>query len=457
LSAFAASGRNAQPIWIVEAAEFAAWRAGQPKEVAAWLDQSGFRPTAGKFLRIPAAGRRPGGVLLVAGERLGLFSLAELPRALGAGTYRLAGGLSSTAATAAALGWGLGAYRFQRYKNNGNGTATLVWPEKADRRRVERMVAAHQLVRDLINTPTEDMGPDALALAARSIAKSFGARCEVTVGPALLRKNFPAVHAVGRAAVIEPRLIDLKWGRPDAPKVTLVGKGVCFDSGGLDIKPPVGMRWMKKDMGGAATALGLGQLVMAAGLPVRLRVLIPAVENAISGNAYRPGDVIRTRKGVTVEVGNTDAEGRVILSDALALADEETPELLIDFATLTGAARVALGTDLPALFTNDEALAGDLLRAGDAQDDPLWRLPLWAPYRRLIESKFADITNSPDSGFGGAITAALFLKEFVTATPSWAHIDLFAWNDSDRPGRPYGGEAMTMRALFALLEERYGT
>lgn len=364
--------------------------------------------------------------------------------------------MSARDATMAAVGWGLGTYRYQRYKRNGNGHASLVWPANADRTRAEHLIEAHTLVRDLINTPTEDMGPDALAANVKQVARAFGAKVQVIVGADLLRRNFPAIHAVGRAAAREPRLIDLRWGPADAPKLTLVGKGVCFDSGGLDIKPASGMRWMKKDMGGAATALGLAQLIMASQLRVRLRVLIPAVENAIAGNAYRPGDVIRTRKGLSVEIGNTDAEGRVILCDALALADEEAPELLLDFATLTGAARVALGPELAALFTDDDQLAEDVTRFGSSHDDPVWRLPLWAPYRRMIDSKFADITNSSDSGFGGAITAALFLKEFVTRSQAWAHFDLFAWNNSDKPGRPYGGEAMTMRALFGLLEDRYG-
>ncbi|MSO65330.1 MAG: leucyl aminopeptidase family protein [Alphaproteobacteria bacterium] len=459
MTPFTTSERGALALWPVRIGKFPAWKAGQPQAVRAWLDQTGFKPLLGKFARLPPVGRKGAGVVVIVPDRIGTYALAELPRALAAGTFAIARPLRRAEATAAALGWGLGAYRFNRYKRNGNGNAsaaTLVWPPSADRTLVTSMVAAHALVRDLINTPTEDMGPDALAAAARSVAKSHQATFSVIIGDELLRRNFPAIHAVGRAATREPRLIDLRWGKADAPKVTLVGKGVCFDSGGLDIKPAAGMRWMKKDMGGAATALGLAQLIMAARLPVRLRLLIPAVENAIAGNAYRPGDVIKTRKGITVEIGNTDAEGRVILCDALALADEEAPELLIDFATLTGAARIAVGTELTALFTTDDVLAEELVRHGESQNDYLWRLPLWAPYRRLIDSKIADMSNSGDSPFGGAITAALFLKEFVTGTRSWAHLDLFAWNDSDRPGRPFGGEAMTMRALFAMLSDRYG-
>jgi len=453
---FVTRSRQAQPIWSIAAADYGSWLKTQAVDIRQWLTHTGFRATAGKFARIPGAGRRQPGVLLILPDRVGTFAFAELPRALGAGVFRLATAMSARDATMAAVGWGLGTYRYQRYKRNGNGHASLVWPANADRTRAEHLIEAHTLVRDLINTPTEDMGPDALAANVKQVARAFGAKVQVIVGADLLRRNFPAIHAVGRAAAREPRLIDLRWGPADAPKLTLVGKGVCFDSGGLDIKPASGMRWMKKDMGGAATALGLAQLIMASQLRVRLRVLIPAVENAIAGNAYRPGDVIRTRKGLSVEIGNTDAEGRVILCDALALADEEAPELLLDFATLTGAARVALGPELAALFTDDDQLAEDVTRFGSSHDDPVWRLPLWAPYRRMIDSKFADITNSSDSGFGGAITAALFLKEFVTRSQAWAHFDLFAWNDSDKPGRPYGGEAMTMRALFGLLEDRYG-
>jgi leucyl aminopeptidase len=299
------------------------------------------------------------------------------------------------------------------------------------------------------------MGPAELAAAAGAVAKRAKARIKVTSGAALAR-SFPTIHTVGRAAARGPRLIDLQWGPASAPKVTLVGKGVCFDSGGLDLKSASGMRWMKKDMGGAATVLGLAQMIMDARLKLRLRVLIPAVENAVGGNAFRPGDVIRTRKGLTVEIGNTDAEGRLILCDALALGDEESPELMIDCATLTGAARVALGPDLPALFSTDDSFAADLEAQGRAADDPLWRLPLHASYRRMIDSPIADLNNAGEGGHAGAITAALFLKEFVAKAKAWAHIDLYAWNDSDRPGRPRGGEALAMRALFALLVARYG-
>jgi leucyl aminopeptidase len=328
----------------------------------------------------------------------------------------------------------------------------LVWPKGADRAAVTRAVEAIFLVRDLINTPASDMGPAELAEAAGALARKHGARESVVVGDALIKGNFPAVYGVGRASARAPRLIDLRWGG-GGPRVAVVGKGVCFDSGGLDLKSASNMKLMKKDMGGAAHALGLADMIMGAGLEVRLRVLVPAVENSVSGNALRPLDVLQTRKGATVEVGNTDAEGRLILCDALYEADRDEPDLLIDFATLTGAARVALGTDLPALFCRDDGLAERLLRHATAQQDPLWRLPLYAPYRKMLESQVADLNNAPDSPYAGAITAALFLAEFVRPKTAWAHLDLFAWNASAAPGRPIGGEAMGLRAAFALVEE----
>jgi leucyl aminopeptidase len=361
----------------------------------------------------------------------------------------------------AALGWALGTYVFDRYRKAETRFATLVWPKRCRRAAVESAAAATFLVRDLINTPAEHMGPAELADAALRLARAHGARCRVIAGRRLLALGYPAVHAVGRASARAPRLVDLAWGRPGRPKLTLVGKGVCFDSGGLDLKSSSNMKLMKKDMGGAAHALALARMVMEARLPVRLRVLVPAVENSVAGNALRPLDVVPTRKGLTVEIGNTDAEGRVILADALAEAVGESPDLVIDLATLTGAARVALGAELPALFCNDDALAERLLRLGDREGDPLWRLPLFRPYAKQVESKVADLTNAPEGGAAGAITAALFLERFVERkgkpqTP-WIHVDLMAWNAAARPGRPEGGEAMGLRALFALLDERYGS
>jgi leucyl aminopeptidase len=331
-----------------------------------------------------------------------------------------------------------------------------VWPDAADRAAVQRTAEAIYLVRDLINLPANDLGPAELADAAEKLARRHKAKCRVIVGDELIEAGYPAIHAVGRASVRAPRLIDLTWGRKSHSKVTIVGKGVCFDSGGLDIKPSSGMLLMKKDMGGAAHALGLAHMIMAAGLPVRLRVLVPAVENMVSGDAFRPLDVLRTRKGLTVEVGNTDAEGRLILCDALAEACREKPALLVDFSTLTGAARVALGPDIPAMFSNDDALADDLAAAGRAVSDPVWRLPLHQPYRKGLDSKVADIGNVASGGFAGAIVAGLFLEAFVEPGIPWAHFDLSAWNFSARPGRPEGGEALALRAVHAVIARRFG-
>ena len=317
------------------------------------------------------------------------------------------------------------------------------------------MAGAISLVRDLINTPAEDMGPSQLASEARKLGKRFKVDVKVITGDALLRQKFPTIHAVGRASDDPPRLIDLRWGKKSDPRVSIVGKGVCFDTGGLDLKPAAGMLRMKKDMGGGAHALGLASLIMALKLPVRLRMLVPAVENNVAGNAIRPLDVIKTRKGITVEIGNTDAEGRLVMCDALAAADSEKPDMIVDFATLTGAARVAVGIELAAMFCNDEGLAGDLEQAAATVQDPLWRLPLWQPYRKLLDSKVADINNVSEGGFGGAITAALYLQEFVSEETPWAHFDIMAWNTSPRPGRPVGGEAQSLRAVFEMLEKRY--
>ncbi len=386
------------------------------------------------------------------------FALSALPMALPEGRYRLdeAAGLA-IAPEAAAHAWALGGYRFGRYKTPRRMPAELQLPVSAEARRGLLLAQAVAATRDLVNTPAEHMGPADLAQAAMALAQAHGARFRQTVGDALLKARFPAVHAVGRAAAPEraPRMIEVRWGSPKHPKLTLVGKGVCFDSGGLDIKPADGMRHMKKDMGGAANALGLAQLVMAEKLPVQLTLLIPAVENAIAGNAYRPGDVITTRAGLGIEIGNTDAEGRVILCDALAYAAESAPDLIIDLATLTGAARIALGGQLPALFCRDMGQARALVDRGLAIHDPLWHLPLWAPYRAGIESEVADIVNTGRGPQAGAINAALFLADFVPASIDWLHIDLYAWNDAPRPGRPSGGEAQTIRTLLDWLKARY--
>mgnify|MGYP001202589536 CR=1 FL=1 len=442
----------------VEASSLPAWRDRLGGDRRRWLEASGFTGERGSFCLIPGEDGAVRSVILVTGGAdepgAGMWDWASLPMALPRGTYRLAGPL---AAEAAATGWALACYRFDRYRKPQREPARLVWPDECDRRRVLRTADAVAMVRDLVNTPSNDMGPEELGAAAGALAAEYGARVTTIVGDELLARGFPAIHAVGRASVRQPRLIDLVWGEPDRPKLTLVGKGVCFDTGGLDIKTSAGMKLMKKDMGGAAIVLGLARMIMDAALPVRLRVLVPAVENSISGNAMRPLDVVATRKGLSVEIGNTDAEGRVILADALHEAATEAPNLLIDCATLTGAARVALGPELPVLFCNDDALAESLLAHGRAVDEPLWRLPLWPGYRRLLDGKTADLTNAPDSPFAGAILAALFLAEFVEPVRSWVHIDAMAWNVTARPGRPEGGEASGLRALYALVAQRFPT
>jgi leucyl aminopeptidase len=445
------------PLTPLTAEELPGWLDAQPPSVRAWAAALGFQADSGQIL--PLADETGALTRVAAGIAGGLddlWALAHLPAALPPGAYRLDPEPRRLCATRAAIGWALGSYRFERYRKADKPLAALRWPKNADRGAVERAAGAIELVRNLVNTPAADMGPAELADAARALAGEFEASFRVTIGADLLAAGYPAIHAVGRASPRVPRLIDLAWGNPEHPKVTLVGKGVCFDSGGLDLKPSSNMLLMKKDMGGAAHALAVARMVMMAGLPVRLRVLIPAVENVVSGNAFKPLDVLKTRKGLTVEVGNTDAEGRLILADALTEADAETPALLIDFATLTGAARVALGPEVPALFANDDRLAADLLAAAEAENDPLWRLPLWPGYRKSMDSKIADLSSTGSLGQAGAITAALFLERFVSTTTPWAHIDLLAWNPSAKPGRPEGGEAMTARAVYAMIEKRFG-
>lgn len=437
-------------------ADLAGWLAAQPAATGAWVKAVNFAGEAGSTAFLPGEGGGLARVLVGVSALDDLWAFAGLPASLPPGSYRIDAELDGRAATRAALGWALGSYRFGRYRKSDKPFAALVWPKNADRGAVERTATATYLVRDLVNTPACDLGPAELADAAKMLAEEFEAGLDLIVGDELLDRDYPAIHAVGRGSSRAPRLIDLRWGNPEHPKVTIVGKGVCFDSGGLDIKPSSGMLTMKKDMGGAAHALALGRMVMMAGLPVRLRVLVPAVENLINGDSFKPLDVLKTRKGLSVEVGNTDAEGRLILCDALAEADSEKPALLVDFATLTGAARVALGPDLPALLCNDDALAADLLAAGTEQDDPLWRLPLWAPYRKGLDSKVADINNVTTNGFAGAITAGLFLQEFVSKDTPWAHLDTYAWNGSARPGRPEGGEALGLRAVYAAIARRFG-
>jgi leucyl aminopeptidase len=431
--------------------------AAMPARDRAWLKMLGFNADPGKFAFLPGTDGRPDRVVVGANlKRDPTWALAGLPETLPEGRYRLDVRLDRERATKIALGWALGGYAFTRYKKPKRGFATLVWPDRADRKEVERLAQGVFLARDLINTPAEDLGPPELAAAASKVARQFNAGCTVISGSDLLKKNYPTIHAVGRASSRPPCLIDLRWGRKNAPKVTLVGKGVCFDTGGLDLKPAANMLQMKKDMGGAAVVLGLASALMSAKAPIRLRVLIPAVENSVSANAIRPLDIVRTRSGKTVEIGNTDAEGRLILCDALAEADSESPSMLIDCATLTGAARVALGPEVQALFCNDDKLADAILRASVDVADPIWRLPLWKPYRRLIDSKIADFNNVADGPFAGSIIGALYLAEFVRESTPWAHLDIMASNTRGQPGRPEGGEATGLRALYSAIRKRFG-
>jgi len=441
----------------VETVTAKAWTARASKEkglIAGLAEAQGFKGKPGQVLVLPdAKSGKPARVLAGLPDTPDLWSYAAIAGALPSGDYKLT---DSKAGDAAALGWALNAYRFDRYKKIDKKLVRLVWPVRANQQRVAALHDGIVLARDLINTPAGDMGPAELAEAARGVALLGNAEFSTIIGDELLEQNYPMIHAVGRASARLPRLIDLRWGNPKHPKLTLVGKGVCFDTGGLDLKPSAGMLLMKKDMGGAAVMLGLAAAIMAMKLPVRLRLLIAAVENSVSGNAFRPGDVLTSRKGLTVEIGNTDAEGRLVLGDALAEADTEKPDWLIDAATLTGAARVAVGPDLPALYATDDAMAQAMLDAGLNVSDPLWRMPLHAGYREYIDGKVADISNSGDTPFAGSITAALFLKEFVSKTKSYAHLDMFAWNPRARAGRPLGAEATGLRALYAAIEKRYG-
>lgn len=449
------------PIHLVHEEGFDAWRDAQDEPTRNWLGANGFKGERFKVLIAPAADGRPAAVFAGLGRRttreaFSCWNSAGLPDRLPDGYYHLAQSLAPPSAMQFAFGWAYGHYRFERYRRALPPRALqLRVPVGVDIAEIERLRAATALARDLVNTPANDMSPEALANAAVQLAGRYGCRHRQIIGDALIAERLPAVHAVGRASAVAPRVVDMQWGDATHPRVTLVGKGVCFDSGGLDIKPGASMLLMKKDMGGAAAVLALAQLIMDAKLPVRLRVIIPAVENAISANAFRPGDVLSTRKGLSVEVGNTDAEGRLILCDALALADEEKPDLLIDMATLTGAARVALGPELPALFSTDEALAHELVKTGFAESDPLWLMPTWAGYDDELSSKIADLNNVSASGFSGAITAALFLRRFVSEAATWLHIDLYSWNSKDRPGRPVGAEPQCVRALYAFLKSRY--
>jgi len=440
------------PLHVVTGAGFDAWRAAQPVAVQAWLGAQRFDGSAGTAICWADAHGGIAGAAIGIGDALDAYSYAHAPMALPGSDWRVVTTLDADAWRAMQLGWGLGCYRFDRYKAHKRAPARLV-SDAFDAETFD-VLAACVRVRDLVNTPTEHMGPDELEAGARACASTHGASIRVTAGDELLAENYPAIHAVGRASHRAPRFIELAWGDPAHPHIAICGKGVCFDTGGLDLKTATGMRNMKKDMGGAAHALALAELVMARRLPLRISLLIAAVENAIGPNAFRPGEVIATRKGVSIEIDNTDAEGRLVLCDALTRAGELKPDLLLDFATLTGAARIALGPDLPALFANDDALANDWLAAGNRMRDPLWRMPLWRPYLRYLTSGIADLANGSSSTMAGSVTAALFLERFVADGQRWAHLDVYAWNDSDRPGRPAGGEAQGLRAAYAMLKAR---
>lgn len=441
------------PLHAVTAKNARAWLDGDKQRKL--LTAAGFTGASGQLMALPDAKGQVRAWVLGLGDGKDVFALALAAEKLPAGTYRLGEVPQMCGGANAALAWIMGGYVFDRYKKKTNRPARLLLPRGVDGAEISRIAEYLFLARDLVNTPANDMGPAELEVAARKLARAHGAKVSVVTGAALA-KNYPLVAAVGAGSPRAPRLIEMVWGRPNAPRVTLVGKGVCFDSGGLDLKPSSAMLTMKKDMGGAATALAVAGMAMGAKLDMRLRVLIPAVENSVSGMAMRPGDVFKSRKGLTVEIGNTDAEGRLILADALADADDEKPELLIDIATLTGAARAATGMEVPPFFTDDEGLADDLMRLGSEAQDPLWRLPLWRGYEDTLTSRVADLNNNPNYGYAGAITAALFLNRFVEKAKSWVHLDIPAWIDRPKPGRPVGGEANAARALYALLKERYG-
>ena len=458
MSLFATPTPDALPIWFVAPADWDRVKTEIGGPASAFAEGCGFKPKPGQVQVVPGEVGALAGVLFGVeasdSSKRDPLAAGKLATSLPAGVYRFANPPAD--ASLAALGFLLGLYRYDRFKADPSERPRLVPPADVDSARIEQIAAAVAFGRDLVNAPANALGPDALEQATVKLAETFDAGVSIVRGSELLVENFPLVHAVGRAAAEAPRIVDFVWGRGDAPKVTLVGKGVTFDSGGLDIKSAAGMELMKKDMGGAATALTLARLVMEMDLDVRLRTVVPIVENAISGPAMRPGDVIVSRKGLTVEIGNTDAEGRLILADALALADEEAPDLLIDFATLTGAARVALGPDLPPFYTDDDALAAALADHARRASDPLWRMPLWRPYDAMIDGTIGDVSNSGvGAGQAGSITAALFLRRFVEKARSWVHFDVYAWNPKARAHGPAGGEIQAARALFELLSERY--
>lgn len=460
-TAFAAPECASVPLHCVTPEDLPEWLESQPARIRAWIEAVGFKAAQGRVVCVPDAS---GGLAMAVGgmgdartKARGRMALGAVRAGLPAGTYHLASGIEPADMAEQTLGWLLAGYRFERFRRAdvSGDQASLKAPDGLDARRVEIMAAAECLTRDLINTPASQMGPEELETTLLALAEEFEAQVSVTYSDDLLQENFPLIHAVGRASARIPRLLDMRWGH-EGPRITLVGKGVCFDTGGLNIKPGASMGLMKKDMGGAATVLGLAMMIMALNWKVRLRVIIPAVENAISGEAMRPGDVLTARNGLTIEVNNTDAEGRLVLADALSLADEEAPDALICMATLTGAARAALGPDLPPFYTDSEAMAEALTASARTEADPLWRMPFYEPYETLIEPTIADLDNAPSGGMAGSITAALFLRRFVTRSPNFAHFDIYGWQKTEAPGRPKGGVGQGARAILGALPHLLG-
>ncbi|MCA0908188.1 leucyl aminopeptidase family protein [Ruegeria marisrubri] len=452
---FAPSSDPSIPLHVIAQPDLDNWLQDQPDTARAWVAANGFTGAMGQTLLVPDAHGAVDFVLAGYGTEdkraRKRFPLAAAAMALPEGTYHIASGIPADRLEMECFGWLMTGYAFDRYASQSAGTAALVAPEGVDANRIEAMANAEVLTRDLVNTPASDMGPEQLQQAAEALAGEFGAACSVISGAALLEQNFPMIHTVGRAAEQAPRLIELNWGS-SGPKLTLVGKGVCFDTGGLNLKPGASMGLMKKDMGGAANVLGLARMIMQLGFPLQLRVLIPAVENALAGNAFRPGDILTSRKGLTVEINNTDAEGRLVLADALALAEEGEPDLVISMATLTGAARVAVGPDLAPFYTDDQRCASALSHAAEASADPVWRMPFHTPYEAMIEPGIADLDNAPSGGFAGSITAALFLRRFVGAC-RYIHFDIYSWQPSKEPGRTKGGLGQGPRAVLTALPE----
>ena len=455
-ASFSKSARNSIPLCAVTSADLKRFLSRRSRREVAYLKSTGFGGREGELRLVPNPAGGIACAVLGLGKGGDSLALAQFSEQLPAGVYRFDDVPAAVGGANGALAWILGTYQFSRYRKGKASGARLVAPKGSDAVEIARVADAMFLGRDLINTPSNDMGPQELADAVRALAKKHNAKYSAIVGAQLQKQNFPLIHAVGKGSEREPRLAGFVWGRASAPKVTLVGKGVVFDTGGYDLKPAAAMAAMKKDMGGAATVLAIADMVMGAKLDVRLRVLVPAVENSVSGNAYRPGDVFPSRKGLTVEIGNTDAEGRLVLADALAEADSEKPELLIDIATLTGAARTATGFELPPFFTDDEALAGELMQHAAMENDPMWRMPLWRGYESALNSSVADLNNNPNYAYAGAITAALFLNRFVSHAKSWVHFDIAAWVDRPKPGRRAGAEVTAARAIYALLKARYG-